>query len=92
VWRYHLDRTRALLTKLGAPLPEVPKYDPAKAKIYPWEKDVRAFIEKLRAERKKQESKEIKPKSGKTKKVKLKSKAEDKRNSDKRIRRKKTTE
>jgi tetratricopeptide (TPR) repeat protein len=48
VFRHLLDRTRALLAELGAPLPEVPKYDPAKAKIYPWEKDVRAFIEKLK--------------------------------------------
>jgi hypothetical protein len=52
VFRHDLDRTRALLTELGAPLPEVPKYDPTKAKIYPWEKDVRAFIEKLKAQQK----------------------------------------
>jgi tetratricopeptide (TPR) repeat protein len=61
VFRRHLDRTRALLTGLGAPLPEVPKYDPAKAKIYLWEKDVRAFIEKLKAERAEKERKEITP-------------------------------
>jgi tetratricopeptide (TPR) repeat protein len=74
VLRHHLDRTRALLTELGAPLPEVPKYDPAKAKIYPWEKDVRAFIEKLKAERAEKEKKEAKSKSGKTKRAGRKSK------------------
>jgi hypothetical protein len=51
VLRHYIDRAHALLTGLGTPLPEVPKYDPAKAKIYPWEKDVRAFIVKLKAER-----------------------------------------
>jgi hypothetical protein len=70
--RYYLDRTRALLTKLGVTLPEVPKYDPAKAKIYPWEKDVRAFIDKLKAERKKKEQSTAKPKSGENRKAKRK--------------------
>jgi tetratricopeptide (TPR) repeat protein len=92
VFRHLLDRTRALLSELGAPLPEVPKYDPAKAKIYPWEKDVRAFIEKLKAERTEKEKKEAKFKSGKTKTVKRKPKPEDKPNRGKRVRRKKTTE
>jgi hypothetical protein len=87
VLRHDLDRTRALLAELGAPLPEVPKYDPTKAKIYPWEKDVRAFIEKLKAERAEKEKKEAKSKSGKTKKVESESKAKNKR-----VRRKKTIE
>jgi tetratricopeptide (TPR) repeat protein len=51
VHRYYLDRTRALLTELGAPLPEVPRYDPSGAPRYPWEKDLRALIEQRRAER-----------------------------------------
>ena len=74
VFRHDLDRTRALLTELGVPLPEVPNYDPAKAKIYLWEKDVRAFIDKLKAERVEKEKKEAKLKSGKTKKTERKSK------------------
>jgi tetratricopeptide (TPR) repeat protein len=82
VFRHYLDRARALLSELGAPLPEVPKYDPAKAKIYPWEKDVRAFIEKLKAERAEKENKETRSTSGKNKEVKRKpkpgSKAKDK--------------
>lgn len=89
VFRHHLDRTRALLTELGAPLPAVPKYDPAKAKIYPWEKDVRAFIERLKAERAEQERKEAEIKSGKTKKGARKSKPKDKQNRG--VRRKKIT-
>ena len=92
VFRHFLDRTRALLIELGAPLPEVPKYDPATAKIYPWEKDVRAFIEKLKAERAEKKKKEAKPKSGKTKKVKRKSRPKDKDTRGKRVRRKKATE
>jgi hypothetical protein len=51
VHRYYLDRARALLTDLGAELPEVPQYDSSKVTPYPWEKDVRVFIDKLRAER-----------------------------------------
>lgn len=51
VQRYRLDRTRALLTDLGEPLPKVPRYDPGKAKTYPFEADVRAFIDKLNAQR-----------------------------------------
>ncbi len=84
VLRDHLDRARALLTELGAPLPEVPKYDPANAKIYPWEKDVRDFIEKMKAERKEKEKKEAESKSGKTKKVERKSKPKDEHKRDKR--------
>jgi hypothetical protein len=52
VHRYYLDRARALLIELGVALPEVPRYDPSKEAPYPWEKEVRAFIEKLKAEKK----------------------------------------
>jgi hypothetical protein len=89
VFRHQLDRARALLTELGAPLPEVPKYDPAKAKIYPWEKDVRAFIEKVKAERAEREKKGAVLES---ERVKGKSKPKDKRKRGKRVRRKKTAE
>ena len=37
VRRYDLERVRALLTSLGAALPEVPKYDPSTAITYAWE-------------------------------------------------------
>jgi hypothetical protein len=50
VHRYYLDRTRALLIEFGATLPKVPRYDLSKATTYPWEKDVQAFIEKLKIE------------------------------------------
>ena len=53
VHRYYLDRAQALLTELGAKVPEVRRYDPSKATPFPWETDVRAFIEKLKAEKKK---------------------------------------
>jgi tetratricopeptide (TPR) repeat protein len=56
VHRYELDRTRALLTEHGAELPEVPRHAPATVKPFPWEKDVRAFIDKLRAEREAKEA------------------------------------
>ena len=86
LWRYRLDRTRALLAELGVPLPEIPKYDPAKAKIYPWEKDVRAFIDKLKAKRKRAQTKKSEPGDVKTSKAKRKSKLESgiKRNPGKR--------
>jgi hypothetical protein len=48
VHRYYLDRVRALLGDLGAELPEVPDYGPARATSYLWEKDVRDFIGGLR--------------------------------------------
>jgi hypothetical protein len=52
VRRYWLNRTRELLTRLGVdPLPEVPRYDPSKARPFPWEKELQALIDKLKAER-----------------------------------------
>jgi len=56
VRRYDLDRTRALLSELGAELPEVPRHDPSTVRPFPWEKDVRALIDKLRAEREAKEA------------------------------------
>jgi hypothetical protein len=56
VHRYYLDRTRALLADLGAELPKVPRYDPSKTTPYPWEQDVRAFIDRLRAKRETEEA------------------------------------
>lgn len=56
VHRYYLDRAAALLHELGEPLPILPPYDPAKDRVFPWEKDVQALIERLDA--KKQNTKE----------------------------------
>ncbi len=51
VFRYELDRTRALLEELGAELPEIPKYDSASDPPFDWEADVRNMIEELKVER-----------------------------------------
>jgi hypothetical protein len=51
VHRYELNKARTLLEKLGAEIPNLPPYDPAKDEKLPWEDDVSAAIEKLRAEK-----------------------------------------
>jgi hypothetical protein len=51
VRRYDLDKARALLEKLGAEIPNLPPYDPSKYEKLPWEDEVAAAIEKLRAEK-----------------------------------------
>lgn len=51
VFRYELTKTTELLQQLGVPIPVLPSYDPAKDEPLPWEADVRAAIEKLRAEK-----------------------------------------
>jgi hypothetical protein len=48
---YELNKARALLEKLGAEIPNPPPYDPAKDEKFPWEDEVAAAIEKLRAEK-----------------------------------------
>ena len=68
VFRDELDRARNLLTKLGEPLPEVPRHDPTKAEVFPWEAEVRSMIDKLNAEGAKKTKAARKTK--KTKKVK----------------------
>jgi hypothetical protein len=52
VHRYELDRAVALLERLGAEIPELPPYDPAKDPRLPWEDEVAEAIEKLRADTK----------------------------------------
>ncbi len=52
VYRYELNKARALLEKLGAEVPNLPPYDPSKDEKLPWEDQVAAAIEKLRAEKK----------------------------------------
>ena len=54
VYRHELIRSRALLEELGAELPEIPIYDPAKDPPFDWEADVRKMIKELKAERAKQ--------------------------------------
>ncbi len=65
VYRYHLDRAKALLCELGETPPEVPQHDPANEEVFDWEDDVRALIEKTRKEREDRERKRA-PKKKKT--------------------------
>lgn len=51
VWRYELTKTTELLRQMNIPIPNLPPYDPAKDEKLPWEDEVRAAIEKLRAEK-----------------------------------------
>lgn len=51
VHRYELNKARNLLEKLGVEIPKLPAYDPAKDEKLPWEDEVTAAIEKLRAEK-----------------------------------------
>ena len=51
VYRYELNKARALLEQLGVEIPDLPPYDPSKDEKLPWEDDVAAAIEKLRAEK-----------------------------------------
>jgi hypothetical protein len=50
VHRYELNKTRALLERLGAGIPNLPPYDPTRDEKFAWEDEVAAAIEKLRAE------------------------------------------
>lgn len=52
VYRYELKKARALLEQLGAEIPDLPPYDPAKDERLPWEDEVVSAIEKLRAKKK----------------------------------------
>jgi hypothetical protein len=48
---YELNKARALLERLGAEIPQLPAYDPAKDEKFPWEDEVVAAIERLRREK-----------------------------------------
>lgn len=48
---YELAEANKLLHDLGVPIPDLPPYDASKDEVFPWEADVRAAIEMLRAER-----------------------------------------
>lgn len=52
VHRYELNKTSELLQQMNVPIPTLPPYAPANDEPFPWETDVRAAIEKLRAEKK----------------------------------------
>jgi len=51
VHRFELTKTAELLRQMNVPIPDLPPYDPAKDQPFPWEADVRAAIERLRAEK-----------------------------------------
>ncbi|MDR4469389.1 MAG: hypothetical protein MRJ68_14025, partial [Nitrospira sp.] len=51
VYRYHLTKATELLEEMSVPVPVHPPYDPAKDEPFPWEADIRAAIEKLRAKK-----------------------------------------
>lgn len=51
VRRYELTQTTELLRQMNVPIPKLPPHDPAKDEPLPWEPEVRAAIEKLRAEK-----------------------------------------
>ena len=46
-----IEKARDLLEQIGAAIPDLPDYDPAKDDKLPWEDEVAAAIEKLRAEK-----------------------------------------
>jgi tetratricopeptide (TPR) repeat protein len=48
---YELERSRAILKQLGEPEPQLPAFDPSKVRPIPYEKEIRAAIEKLKAEK-----------------------------------------
>lgn len=52
VRRYELDKAKALLEKLNVAVPKLPVYDAAKREKFPWEDELVAAIERLRAEEK----------------------------------------
>lgn len=51
VIRYELTKTTELLNELGVPIPSLPPYDPEKDEPFPWEADLGAAIDKLRAQK-----------------------------------------
>ncbi|HEV7504512.1 MAG TPA: DUF4062 domain-containing protein [Thermoanaerobaculia bacterium] len=52
---WELERSRQLLLRLGVPEPQLPPFDPSKVEPIPFEAEIRAVIEELKAERAKKE-------------------------------------
>jgi hypothetical protein len=63
VYRYELTKTTELLNELGVTIPDLPPYDSAKDEPFPWEAEIRAAIEKLRAEKEAKKKKKKKKKA-----------------------------
>ena len=55
-----LNKSSALLETLGERIPDLPPYDPAKDEKFPWEDEVVAAIETLRAEKEAEKAKKAK--------------------------------
>jgi hypothetical protein len=70
VHRYHLNKARGLLEEIGAEVPPVPVYDPSKDPKLPWEDEVEAAIEELRAGTDKSAGQEARATQAKAKKRK----------------------
>ena len=61
-----LTQTTELLRQLNVAIPNLPPYDLAKDEKLPWEDEVRAAIEKLRAKKEAKEKAGQQAKKGKT--------------------------
>ncbi|MVM31465.1 DUF4062 domain-containing protein [Spirosoma sp. HMF4905] len=55
VYRYELNKTTELLNRMGVEVPNLSPYDPAKEEKFPWEDQIEALIEKLKAEKAKKD-------------------------------------
>lgn len=68
VHRYELNKTTALLEQLGAEIPTLLPYDPAKDEKLPWEDEVVAAIKKLQAEKEAEKAAKAKTRTKRKKK------------------------
>jgi tetratricopeptide (TPR) repeat protein len=55
---YYLKQCRELMAELGEPEPQLPPFDPDKVEPIPYEAEIRAVIERLKAERAKEKADE----------------------------------
>ena len=58
-----MNKARGLPEQLDVAIPDLPDYDPAKDEKLPWEDEVVAAIEKLRAEKEAEKAKKAAEKS-----------------------------
>lgn len=58
VYRYELNKSAELLTRLGKPIPQLPPYDPTKDPPFEWEAKVEAAIARLKKKKAKKEQAE----------------------------------